>query len=342
MIYHKVWLCYDVIIRLWIAFKLNLPKSNLQKSDLSCRSIMPPKIHMALSCKTAECLWRGGGQSKAPPCDTRCQVSLAEKSVKTMIVLIYISLAARANRCTGKLLSRPLHLSANQTHSNIILPCPLNCSTDQIHLNTLTNKQADKLSILIYRDWSLYILRKSCLTVAFEFLSKETFLFSLKTFQRFLKASAILKELSLNFHLFHLRFCYKTYQRVDRETFFKANNILRIIRDLLFVHINPPLSQINKEYLIYFVSQRLPLESWYTKQYFCTMRLIQVFFFISLSLYFNNNVQFLSHSSWTYFKTGSHMVSHPHAFSFGKVITGYSHAVSLNTHMLSSPQNRTR
>jgi hypothetical protein len=43
---------------------------------------MPPKIHMALSCSTAEWRWRGGGQSKAAPCDTRCQVSLAENFFK--------------------------------------------------------------------------------------------------------------------------------------------------------------------------------------------------------------------------------------------------------------------
>ena len=44
-----------------------LPVSHLQKSALSCRSVMPPYTHMASSCSIDECLWRAGGRSPWQP-----------------------------------------------------------------------------------------------------------------------------------------------------------------------------------------------------------------------------------------------------------------------------------
>ena len=55
-------------------------KSKRQKSDLSWRSVIPPKTHMAESWRTEEWRWRGGGEPPSePPWDTKCQVSLAER-----------------------------------------------------------------------------------------------------------------------------------------------------------------------------------------------------------------------------------------------------------------------
>ena len=65
------------LIFLQLFFKL--PKSNLQKSDFSCKSVMPPNTHMALSWRTAECLCRGGGGDSEQPWEIRCHVSLTER-----------------------------------------------------------------------------------------------------------------------------------------------------------------------------------------------------------------------------------------------------------------------
>ena len=46
---------------------LPLPVSHLQKSALSCRSVIPPYTHIASSCSMDECLWRAGGRSPWQP-----------------------------------------------------------------------------------------------------------------------------------------------------------------------------------------------------------------------------------------------------------------------------------
>lgn len=57
--------------------------SHFHKSQRSCKSVIPPYIHIHLLWRTAECLWRGGGRPSGTfsfegVFDTSCQESVSK------------------------------------------------------------------------------------------------------------------------------------------------------------------------------------------------------------------------------------------------------------------------